>query len=173
MDRQRPPGRRATRLAPARFSPEQFDGSPSGPATEKAKFATALVRFVLGGFKESLFTRSLYDGLITHFGFPSDESSGAFYQHMFGDMPLSVAGGEPDMQRLLFLVMLGRSIETARHTGTWVDVAEALAADPSWLTGTFDQEVAACLATRESRERDLLRALLDKYGLPEDQISLF
>lgn len=70
------------------FKASQFKALVGGTATaqDKADFANNLIRFILSGFKPTLFSRKLYRRLSQTFGFIAHYNAGGFYHEYFTNM---------------------------------------------------------------------------------------
>lgn len=131
----------------AQFTPTKYDS-----AADKAKFANHMVRFIEGGFNDSLFPKWFYTKLSMCFGHIAHYNQGGFYGEWFSST----------RARLDFLMNMVRYPAYGQPEYTYCDVEKALKA---WVinSGLIEQASARLAAETESRERALLASLKAKY----------
>lgn len=139
-------------LLPPPFQPREFTPTQWQTAESKAEFANALCHFIAAGFKESLFTETLYHRLALSFGHIAWCDRRGFFDHYFR----SLHG------QLAFLEELLRWNPCGEPFSTWCDVERAVqnrlrsANLVAAYRALFDAE-------KERLERQLLRRPQEKY----------
>lgn len=150
------------------FAPEQFTASRYDTANEKATFANGLVRFIAGGFRKTQFTQAVYEGLRLRFGHIAHFNRHGFYDEWFSSNARCarfLGLLDDDLQRRQ---IGGFAWPESRRAELWGDVVDALAAHEAWFSAALVNQVAIARAKKEAAERSQLRALLAKYGVPQD-----
>lgn len=135
-----------------RFTAEEFTPTKWDSAETKAKFANDLCRFMAADFKESLFTKTLYQRLSMCFGHIAHYSREGFLGEFFRDLRGKVAFLEQTLAWRCF----------GDPEFTYSDVEQAVNARLRRcnLLGAYR---ALRAAEMESAERELLRRLQQKY----------
>lgn len=72
-----------TTATKTKFAPGQFTATEHATTADKAKFANHFIRFVLGGFKESVFPKWFYTRLSMTFGHIAHYNKNGFYDTWF------------------------------------------------------------------------------------------
>ncbi|MGH7120177.1 MAG: hypothetical protein ACREFP_14510 [Acetobacteraceae bacterium] len=134
------------------FQSREFTPTLWQTAESKAQFANALCRFIAAGFKESLFTETLYRRLALSFGHIGWCDRGGFFDHYFR----SLHG------QLAFLEESLRWNPCGEPAWTWCDVERAVQ-DRLRSANLLAAERALFDAEKERFERQLLRRLQEKY----------
>jgi hypothetical protein len=143
-------------LRPA-FRAEEFTATKWSTADEKADFAAKLCKFIAADFKESLFTKTLYNRLSLAFGHIAHYDSFGFFAYFFTDLRGKI--------EFLEQTLLWRPY--GNPTYTFCDVERGIQARLK-ACDLLVAYRALRAAEIEGAERELLRRLHAKYaGSPE------
>ena len=139
-----------------KFSAKNFTDADFMTAAEKAKTANDFVMFVQSGFHARFFTKTLYDRISGMFGF-NKRSQAEFWAKWF----LTTES------KLAFLEHIVESATGGDAALSMVDVERQI---KGWLIteGALNRWKATAGRVMSIQERDTLRQLLIKYGIPED-----
>lgn len=143
-----------TKRAPT-FSASQFTPTQWSSATDKARFANQIVRFVQSDFDPNLFTKATYERLSMCFGHIAHYDRGGFYATWFASTE--------DRAKWLYYVSKGGALGACGDPSyTFSDVEQALSkwVQHSGLAESYGQQVSN---DTEIKERALLAALKAKY----------
>lgn len=140
-------------MTPKPFTPEQFTATQFSTQKEKADFANHLVRFVLSGFKQSLFFDWFYRRLSFTFGHIAEFNRHGFYEVWFSTT----------INQLEFLRNITRAHCVGDPAYTFSDVERAI---KQWLAGTnlIAEYTKKVTEEVEKAERAELQRLTKKYG---------
>lgn len=140
------------------FTADQFTPTQWCSAQDKADFANAFVRFVGNGFQRSHFTSTFYNRLSQTFGHVAHFGEDTFYRTFF----------TTPVDKLRFLRQTVDHQPVGDPAFTFSDVEALLRA---WVVESNQLgRMAKTAAHAQSRaEREELKRLLDKHGLPEGE----
>ncbi len=144
------------------FEPDHFTATQWSTAEDKAKFATALMKFVANEFPRRGFSKTLYQRLSKTFGHIAHYNIDGYYSTFFGR----------DADKVVFLDQALRWRCYGDPTYTFCDVERAV---QRRLRATNVIEVVRMReadATRK-RELDILARLQAKYGANRESPSSF
>ena len=142
------------------FKAHHFVATNSASAGQKAVFATQFLRLVQGGFQARHFTKSFYRRLCLCFGF-----------YDLGQVPLAAEDFfklwcVSSDKRVEFLRQIAEYSPIGDPESSWSDVEKALRA---WvIQRALARYVSSAEKAETLRERQTLRTLLRKHGIPED-----
>ena len=150
------------------FQLEDFTPTQWATAEEKAKIANKLTKFILGGFQQASFTRTMYQRLSNMFGHIAHYNLNGFYDVWFSDIKSCRDWAEHITGSWL------SGVGDPRFT--WSDVEKVLI---QWVK---DNQIAEQLdelyqLDMEQKELALLNVLQQKYALQEsppqvDEVTL-
>lgn len=136
-----------------RFQPDAFTATKWDTADVKAKFANDLCRFMAADFKESLFTKALYQRLSMCFGQIAHYNREGFFGEFFRDLT-----GKVDF---LEQTLAWRCFGDPEYTYSDVEAAVNARLRSCNLLAAYRALRAAEL---EKAESEMLRRLQQKYG---------
>lgn len=119
------------------FAADQFMATAFDTAQQKAKFANQFVRFVLSGFRPTLFPKWFYQRLSNTFGHIAHYNQSGFWSQWFAT---------PEQQRR-FLQRVHEHVPCGHAEHTYCDVERAL---KSWVA-TQSEAIAAVLEEKERK----------------------
>ena len=139
------------------FAPVQFIATPTATAQEKADFANAFVRFVENNFQERHFSAEFYGRLSLTFGHAAHVNRTTFYRTFFTKA----------VDRYRFLKLTVEHQPVGDPAATFSDVERVLR---DWIiaSGKLNQTSKTADHVQNRHEREQLKRLLEKHGLPED-----
>jgi hypothetical protein len=139
------------------FTAEQFTATPWSTAREKADFANAFVRFVENNFQQAHFPKWFYRRLSQTFGHIAQFDETTFYRTFFGKAA----------DKLRFLRQTVDHQPVGDPAFTYSDVERVLR---DWViqSGALERVTKTAAHAQNRAEREQLKRLLDKHGLPEN-----
>jgi len=139
------------------FAAEQFIPTQWSTAQEKADFANTFVRFVENNFQRAHFPDWFYRRLSQTFGHVAHFDQMTFYRTFFGKAA--------DKVRFLQQTIEHRPLGNPAFTFSDVELALQ-----SWLiqSGMMERVTKTATHVQNRAEREQLKRLLDKHGLPEN-----
>ena len=128
-----------------KFTADQFVASHGDTAEAKAKFANHMVRFILGGFKQTLFPKWFYTRLSMSFGHIAHTNIHGFYATWFCDTK----------SKREFIENIREWPCYGQPEYTYSDVERALR---SWVSGDGQEAIAKVLNSSDEVEaKDMLK----------------
>lgn len=142
------------------FTADQFTPTQWSSAQDKADFANAFVRFVENGFRQADFADWFYKRLSQTFGHVAHFNQVTFYRTFFTTA----------VDKLRLLRQTVDNVPVGDPACTFSDVERALR---DWIVnnGLLDRVAKTATHAENRAEREQLKRLLDKHGLPEDSES--
>jgi hypothetical protein len=139
------------------FSAEQFTPTEWNTAQDKADFANHFVRFVESGFSVAEFSPEFYNRLSQTFGHIAHFDRGTFFKKFFTS--------SADKVRFLRQAVDHESFGDAQFT--FCDVERVLR---EWIiqSKTMERIEQTAIHAQNRAEREQLKKLLKKHGMPED-----
>ena len=140
------------------FTADQFTPTQWTTAQEKADFANAFVRFVENNFRNEHFTESFYRRLSQTFGHVAHFNQATFYRTFFGTA----------VDKVRFLQRSVDHVPVGDPAFTFADVERLLR---DWVVehGLLDRVAKTATHAENRAEREQLKKLLDKHGLPDGE----
>jgi hypothetical protein len=138
------------------FNPEQFTPTQWSTAQDKADFANAFVRFVENNFQLEHFPKWFYQRLSQTFGHVAHFDQTTFYRTFSGKA----------LDKLRFLRQTVDHQPVGDPAFTFSDVERVLR---GWViqSGAVERVTKTATHAQNRAEREQLKRLLDKHGLPE------
>lgn len=148
---------------PGNFTEADFMATNFSTAEEKAKIANKLTRFILGGFKQNSFSKTMYTRLSNMFGHIAHYNIHGFYETWF-------AGAKERREWAQYVLRGGAYGCVGSPVHTWSDVEKA---SMNWMQENriLEQLDAQYRAEVEECEPALLRNLQAKYPAQAGEAS--